>query len=559
MQEWCGGLREGAIAAGVVSKMSGIFGRRMTAIIAIVSIAFLVQLSTATIYDFEDELGSGWQMSGLVNWSLDSTHGLDGGQSLRSGAIQTVGSSIISREVQGPAEIMFWWEKSDVAGPIGKGTQLTFAVDGAVQRVCDSLTWDHVSYSIPDGQHTVTWKFKKITSYPMYQGAGWIDDVSISPEEAVREDRFEADLSQINQSLRENKERIGRLEENVSGTRSDLNRMEANISQIGGVVGNISGEVSGIRSDLNRTEVNIDQIGEAVGSISENVSGIWSNLKEVEGNIISINGSLKDIGNNTSRMWSNLTRMWINRLELKPCDRFVSPGEDLQAILNNSSDRVVCLEEGNYSGPFCLRDANNLVLRSAEMWDSQLVGNASDSFVIELDNCSNVSLEYLTVEGGKDGILIVNGCRDCIIRDNHIINFTENGTSIIDSSYIYAFDNLIGSTRSEENEGIDIIRSNHSFIADNTIKVRGTAIVLTKSYYNIIVVGYGCSFAEFDICNGLELDQSYLLAANCMPCETMIGKYKCYQYKDLTSLGSTSIEDINSYSCNWWYYDYSPF
>jgi len=230
LQEWCGGLREGAIAAGVVSKMSGIFGRRMTAIIAIVSIAFLVQLSTATIYDFEDELGSGWQMSGLVNWSLDSTHGLDGGQSLRSGAIQTVGSSIISREVQGPAEITFWWEKSDVAGPVGKGTQLTFAVDGAPQRVCDSLTWSPVSYSIPDdGLHTITWEFRKITSYPMYQGAGWIDDVSISPE-MIPEVPVGVDLSDIYQNL-------SRLDENVAGLRSGLVGVERNISQIGGATG----------------------------------------------------------------------------------------------------------------------------------------------------------------------------------------------------------------------------------------------------------------------------------------------------------------------------------
>jgi len=114
-------------------------------------------------------------------WFIDPSTGHDNlPPSLRSGPVQTVGKSRLCRNVTAPASISWWWKAEGDGQRLG---QLRFLVDGEVKYVCSSLDWSYAAYTVrEEGEHTVSWEYYKIKSYPEYAGAGWIDDLSIESQ-----------------------------------------------------------------------------------------------------------------------------------------------------------------------------------------------------------------------------------------------------------------------------------------------------------------------------------------------------------------------------------------
>jgi parallel beta-helix repeat protein len=139
-------------------------------------------------FNFEDGLGSGWINYGEINWNIDPIQRDNSNFSLKSGEIICASqNSCISREVQGPAEISFWWSKSVYLYFL---TDFSFSVDGITQSVCNEPSiWRKKHYSISDNKkHKIQWTFKLksygnkdkiINCYPNARASGWIDDVSI--------------------------------------------------------------------------------------------------------------------------------------------------------------------------------------------------------------------------------------------------------------------------------------------------------------------------------------------------------------------------------------------
>ena len=251
------------------------------------------------------------------------------------------------------------------------------------------------------------------------------------------------------------------------------------------------------------------------------------------------------LGENVSGVKAQIeaARAELARVGGKACDRFVSPGEDLQTILDTSSNLTVCLRDGDYYGPFYLINVNNLTLRSAEMWQARLVGPASDPFVLQLDNCSNVSFEYFTVTGGTDGISVINDSRDCMIGNNHIFNFTEDGASVNNTQYTYILDNLIGSNKTIGTTGINTSNSNHIWMIGNTIKVFGFSIRLENTTRSVVESDTDTWIKEVGICrNG---------CGNWIKCKLSIrGSYECW-CRPPTEDHDIRV-DINDFSCNRW-------
>jgi hypothetical protein len=118
-----------------------------------------------------------WSTAGEIPWTIDYTSGYNDKISLKSEPIECAGESDLRvNNMSGPAIIRFKW-KMDV----GPGTgQLIFSVDGKNIIECSSRDWTDFSYPLnADRSHTLEWTFRKIKSYPLWKGAGWIDDISL--------------------------------------------------------------------------------------------------------------------------------------------------------------------------------------------------------------------------------------------------------------------------------------------------------------------------------------------------------------------------------------------
>lgn len=81
------------------------------------------------------------------------------------------GSSAFSTVVTGPTNISFWWRIS--AAP---QVFLDIAVDGGVSNtISGETTWQQQSLSVPAGEHTLTWTYRKETGDVAGANAAWVD------------------------------------------------------------------------------------------------------------------------------------------------------------------------------------------------------------------------------------------------------------------------------------------------------------------------------------------------------------------------------------------------
>jgi hypothetical protein len=114
------------------------------------------------------------------SWYIDNSVGYPQSPSLHSGVIQNGGESSLCRTITGPATITFWWRLDGINSRLG---ELFFLVDGQKKYVCTSTEWVNSSYTIRDnGNHTISWIYRKMRSYPEYIGGGWIDNLSIDSQ-----------------------------------------------------------------------------------------------------------------------------------------------------------------------------------------------------------------------------------------------------------------------------------------------------------------------------------------------------------------------------------------
>lgn len=114
---------------------------------------------------------------GNNSWYIDNSIGYPQSPSLHSGIIQSGGESGICINVTGPATINWCWCADGTSFLLG---ELFFSVDEQKKYICTSTEWANSSYTIRDRRnHTISWIYRKIRSYPEFLGGGWIDNLSI--------------------------------------------------------------------------------------------------------------------------------------------------------------------------------------------------------------------------------------------------------------------------------------------------------------------------------------------------------------------------------------------
>lgn len=100
-----------------------------------------------------------------------TTH--DGSDAAQSGSIGNIQSSSMEIEVEGPEVIVFWWKVSSEL----QYDFLEFIVDGEkIDSISGGVDWTQVFHTLPEGTHTIEWRYIKDESVAEGSDAGWVDE-----------------------------------------------------------------------------------------------------------------------------------------------------------------------------------------------------------------------------------------------------------------------------------------------------------------------------------------------------------------------------------------------
>lgn len=118
-----------------------------------------------------------WVTGGSAAWSgfCSATH--DGVDAAQSGLIFDNQESWLQTSVNGPGTLTFWWKVSSEMD----FDWLRFHIDGILQQqISGEVNWQHRSFSLPQGSHTLIWRYVKDSSWPGGQDRAWVDQVSFT-------------------------------------------------------------------------------------------------------------------------------------------------------------------------------------------------------------------------------------------------------------------------------------------------------------------------------------------------------------------------------------------
>jgi hypothetical protein len=133
-----------------------------------------------TITDAID-LSGGFNIEvGITPWLAQTTTAHDGHDAARSGTITGGQDCWMQTTITGPGTLCYWWKVSSESGY----DFLEFYLDGVLQRgrISGEVNWQQVSINLPDGSHSVKWRYKKDWATSSGQDAGWVDEVSFLPD-----------------------------------------------------------------------------------------------------------------------------------------------------------------------------------------------------------------------------------------------------------------------------------------------------------------------------------------------------------------------------------------
>ncbi len=157
-----------------------------------VSLTINQSTPTTPFSDATDFDASPWMLGGTAPWvgQTAMTHdGVDAGQ---SGDVNHNQNSTASTTVTGPGTLSFWWKVDSEASY----DFLRFKLDGnAVSSIAGNRNWAQVTHAIPAGNHTLEWAYEKDVSVSTGSDAGWLDEVTFTPEAAPALDASPGSLS----------------------------------------------------------------------------------------------------------------------------------------------------------------------------------------------------------------------------------------------------------------------------------------------------------------------------------------------------------------------------
>ena len=111
--------------------------------------------------------------SGDQFWIPQGQISNDGISAAQSGAIRDYGESSISLTINGPGTASFFWKVSSETGY----DFLSFSIDGTTEeRISGEVDWNEKTFFIPEGEHLLSWNYKKDEGFSEGEDKGWLDN-----------------------------------------------------------------------------------------------------------------------------------------------------------------------------------------------------------------------------------------------------------------------------------------------------------------------------------------------------------------------------------------------
>ncbi len=118
-----------------------------------------------------------WASSGDARWRPVAETGASDGICLRSGAVGTNETSVLSTTVSGSGTLSFQWKIS-----AARGDYCRFFVDGTeMKSITRAPNWATATFSLGSGTHALQWFFEKGTTSPTGANAAFVDDLDWRP------------------------------------------------------------------------------------------------------------------------------------------------------------------------------------------------------------------------------------------------------------------------------------------------------------------------------------------------------------------------------------------
>ncbi len=171
-QNWKEGATVVSASASYTFTVTG--ARTLTAVFISSAISLPTALDSASLS--LDTSGNGFWYG-----QAGTTH--DGVDAAQSGAVTNTQSSTLQITVTGPGTFTFWWAVSSEQG----FDLLSFYVDDVSQEALSGTTvvWQQKSVTLGSGTHTLKWTYSKDGSVNSGSDAGWVDQVSWTPNTAT--------------------------------------------------------------------------------------------------------------------------------------------------------------------------------------------------------------------------------------------------------------------------------------------------------------------------------------------------------------------------------------
>ncbi len=125
-----------------------------------------------------DAPGLDFVSTGATSWVPVNHHSHDGVDSMQSGDVADGESTHIQVDVEGPADVSFFWKASSQSGD----DILSFSVPGSgiEESVSGDADWQQVEITLEAGTHTLVWSYSKGSLTSSLEDTAWIDSLVIS-------------------------------------------------------------------------------------------------------------------------------------------------------------------------------------------------------------------------------------------------------------------------------------------------------------------------------------------------------------------------------------------
>lgn len=142
----------------------------------------IVEVANSGLATALDGPNLAWVTGGDAAWSELSTSTHDGVDAAESGFIFDSQESWLETSVNGPGTLTFWWKVSSEPD----FDWLRFHIDGVLQQqISGEVNWQQRSFQLPQGSHTLRWRYVKDSNGAFGQDRAWLDQVSFTPASGV--------------------------------------------------------------------------------------------------------------------------------------------------------------------------------------------------------------------------------------------------------------------------------------------------------------------------------------------------------------------------------------